>query len=220
MPGGGSGGSTVTAGTGGGGGGGGGVAAGSGGGGGTGGGASSGGGASGGSGGLMPFVLTSPAFEHSDECSTDNLDACNVFPQENLLDTFMNGGNVSPELDWGPGPNGTMSYAIVLHDYSNGFTHWAMWNIAGTVTQLPENLPRETNPSMPAGSQQVSFDQDDGYQGPGAAAHVYEFRLYALSTATFSPDNPGDQGAVRSDLESGADGAVLGTTDLRGRSTP
>ena len=185
-------------------------------------GGTAGGGGSGGGDPPAPFVLTSPAFEHNDDCAVGNLGPCEVFPLEQILDTFQvdgqNGGNISPELNWGPGPEGTMSYAIVLHDYSNGFTHWAIWNIPATTLQLPHDLPRETNPATPAGAQQVSFsDNDGGYQGPGALQHVYEFRLYALSSATFSPGNAGDQNDVRNDLENSD--AVLGTSDLRGKST-
>ena len=97
----------------------------------------------------------------------------------------------------------------------------AIWNISSATLQLAANLPRETNPATPAGAQQISFsDQDSGYMGPGANDHVYEFRLYALSVATFSPQTPDDQGAVRAELENDDGGIVLGTTDLRGKAPP
>jgi Raf kinase inhibitor-like YbhB/YbcL family protein len=190
------------------------------GGGGTGGTAGTAGGGTAGTGGVAAFELTSPALEHNEDCGTGNLGACNEFPQSTLLET-IGGDNISPELNWGAGPEGTMSYAIVLHDYSNNYTHWAMWNIPAATSQLPSDLPRETNPATPAGAQQVSFDDvDNGYQGPGADDHVYEFRLYALSVATFTPGNAGDQGSVRGELENDGEGIVLETTDLRGKSPP
>jgi Raf kinase inhibitor-like YbhB/YbcL family protein len=133
----------------------------------------------------------------------------------------MNGDNMSPELNWGPGPAGTLSYAITLHDFSNGFTHWAIWNVPAATLKLPANLARESKPAVPAGSQQMSFDNNNagfGYMGPGADDHIYEFKLYALNVATFTPKSPGDQGKVYDELEANAGNFVLGKSMLRGRS--
>lgn len=182
------------------------------------GGVNGGAGGGGGAGGAAtsPFELTSPAFDHVEECSQANQAPCEVFPDANVMMT-IGGQNMSPELTWGPGPSGTQSYAIVLHDYSNGFTHWAIWNIPATTTMLPANLSRQSMPATPAGSQQKSFNmQDAGYMGPGATKHVYEFRLYALSTAKFTPQSPNDQVKIRQELEADAAKIVLGRTNLRG----
>lgn len=177
-------------------------------------GGSSGDGGAGGAGGAAPFELLSPAFTHVEECSDENHAPCEEWPNANLLDT-IGGDNMSPELNWGPGPEGTMSYALVLHDYTNGFTHWAVWNLSvGTLT-LPANMI-----TLPQGASQVSFEDGDGYAGPGANDHVYEFRLYALNVATFTPGNATDQGAIRGELENDPDGIVLGSTDLRGVTPP
>jgi Raf kinase inhibitor-like YbhB/YbcL family protein len=135
--------------------------------------------------------------------------------------TAIGGDNMSPELLWGAGPAGTLSYAIVLHDFSNGFTHWAIWNIPAATLMLPANLARESKPALPAGSQQKSFDMNNagfGYMGPGADDHMYEFKLYALNTPTFTPKTPGEQGSVRNELEANAGNFVLGKSMLRGRS--
>ena len=112
-----------------------------------------------------------------------------------------------------------MSFALILHDYSNGFTHWALWNIPAATTMLPANLPTGAMPATPAGASQVAFNPYEGYAGPGAFDHVYEFRLYALSVAEFTPQNV-DQGAIRNELENDPDGIVLGTSDLRGVTPP
>ncbi len=81
---------------------------------GNGGGAGGGSGVGGGTGGAIAFGLTSPAF-------TEGMS----FPMQNTCA----GANTSPELDWTPGPAGTMSYAVVLTDLTNNFVHWAIWNI-------------------------------------------------------------------------------------------
>lgn len=52
------------------------------------------------------------------------------------------GGDVSPPLEIGDVPNGAASLALVCHDpdapYAHGWTHWVVWNIPPTVTNVPE----------------------------------------------------------------------------------
>jgi hypothetical protein len=71
-------------------------------------------------------------------------------------------------------------------------------------------------PSMPAGAQQVSLSNDNGYAGPGACNNVYEFILFALGTAEFTPSNEDSQAAVRDDLLDSDD--VLDMAVLRAQS--
>jgi Raf kinase inhibitor-like YbhB/YbcL family protein len=125
-----------------------------------------------------------------------------VFPKENI-GTSIGGTNKSPELDWTAGPSGTQSYAIVLQDLTNitggkPFVHWAMWNIPGATRMLPAGLETTAMPSVPAGSSQKSF-QGNGYQGSGKCGNVYEFVLYALTTATYA-GSTSSQTAVRDGL--------------------
>lgn len=168
----------------------------------------------------MAFGLTSPAFMHGEQCTQQNKQGCmppHYFPQANVM-TSIGGDNMSPELNWTAGPAGTMSYVMCLHDLSPN-THWCLWNIPAATRQLAANLGRQKMPPAPAGSSQDSFsEQDDGYMGPGVAGNVYEFRLYALSTATYTPSNADDRSMVLQDLE--ADDIVLEKVVLRGRSDP
>jgi Raf kinase inhibitor-like YbhB/YbcL family protein len=126
----------------------------------------------------------------------------------------LNGGkNQSPEFNWTPGPAGTQSYALMLHDLSNvmqgnPFVHWVLWNIPASTTQLPANLPRGAMPSSPAGSSQRSYG-DVGYQGSGKCGNVYEFVLYALPTATFSPPSGNQTVAATALKATGAPTATL-----------
>lgn len=183
-------------------------------------GGASGAGGSAGGGGAAPFVLTSPAFEHVEGCSNDNRGPCELFPGVNVM-TTIGGMNQSPELNWGPGPAGTLSYVMCLHDNSNGNTHWCLWNIPPATVQLPANLARQKMPAVPAGSEQDSFSgNDDGYMGPGATGNVYHFRLYALNVATYTPPNAQNRETVYDELEEDPDDVVLGTATLRGRSNP
>src|ERR1700681_2970654 len=52
---------------------------------------------------------------------------------------------VSPKIDWTGTPTGTATFAIILHDTDvdiNGddVLHWAIFNIPGTATSLPEKV--------------------------------------------------------------------------------
>lgn len=141
-----------------------------------------------------------------------------MFPKENI-GTNLGGGNKSPELDWGAGPSGTQSYAVVLRDLTNvtagkPLVHWVMWNIPGTTRMLPAGLETTLNPTVPAGSSQRSFQMNNnGFQGSGKCGNVYEFVLYALTMATLTPSGT-TQTAVADALA--ATGAP--TTTLRARS--
>lgn len=180
------------------------------------------GGAGGGSGGAAAFALTSPAFQHGEQCTQQNKQGCmpaSYFPKANVM-MSLTGANMSPELNWTAGPDGTMSYVMCLHDLSPN-THWCLWNIPGGTRQLAANLARQKMPAAPAGSSQDSFSgQDDGYMGPGAVGNVYEFRLYALKTATLTPSNAEDRTEIMQDLEADEDDIVLAKAVLRGRSHP
>jgi hypothetical protein len=134
--------------------------------------------------------LTSPGWTSQADCSATSKTGCGVFPKENI-GTSIGGSNKSPELDWGAGPSGTQSYAIVLHDLTNlmggkPFVHWVMWNIPGTTRMLPAGLETTLNPSVPMGSSQRAYT-GNGYQGSGKCGNVYEFVLYALTTASITP---------------------------------
>jgi Raf kinase inhibitor-like YbhB/YbcL family protein len=90
------------------------------------------------------------------------------------------GDDVSPELQWSGVPEGTKSFAVVLHDPDaplvDGFTHWVAYGIAGDQNGLPEGGGDATRGSNSFG--------DTGYGGPapppGHGTHHYYFWVYAL----------------------------------------
>ncbi|HEV8248185.1 MAG TPA: YbhB/YbcL family Raf kinase inhibitor-like protein [Polyangiaceae bacterium] len=98
--------------------------------------------------------------------------------------------NVSPPLSWTSGPAATQSYAVMMvHFAADMSIHWALWDIAASVTSLPMGVERVTNPTVPAGSKQVKTNIDAstwaGYTGPcpGSANQKYEYSVYALDVA-------------------------------------
>jgi len=107
------------------------------------------------------------------------------------------GNDEMPPLAWTNAPAGTMSFALVFNDVtilddgtpgndSMGY-HWAIWDLPGTTTELPAAMPAcgEVTPPLSCEEFVVALG-NGGYLGPcpGGALHDYEFRLYALPTAT------------------------------------
>jgi len=99
------------------------------------------------------------------------------------------GDNVSPALSWKDAPEGTKSFAIMVHDPDAptggaGIWHWVAYNIPASVMSLPQGAGTPDGSKMPAGSIQVSTDYlMPGYSGPchpPGAAHSYNFTIYAL----------------------------------------
>ncbi len=123
-----------------------------------------------------PFALTSSAFQ-------DGADVPAIYRCTDQ--------NVSPPLVWTPGPVATRSYAVMMvHFAADMSVHWALWDIAPTVTSLPMGIERGANPTVPAGAKQAKPGIDNatwaGYTGPcpGSANQMYEYAVYALDVAT------------------------------------
>jgi Raf kinase inhibitor-like YbhB/YbcL family protein len=121
----------------------------------------------------------------------------------------------SPAISWMNPPMGTQSFAILLHDPEPhpgrglyDVTHWFIWNIPATTTQLPEGVAGGSD--LPDGSHQLKRGNPPtaGYFGPCAPPgpnHHYTFELYALdSKLDLSPD------ATRADAMKAMDGHILG----------
>jgi Raf kinase inhibitor-like YbhB/YbcL family protein len=99
------------------------------------------------------------------------------------------GGDLSPALAWKNPPEGTKSYALLVHDPDAptggaGFWHWVVYDIPATTTGLPQGVGKDGK-GLPAGAKQVTTDYGvPGYGGPcppkGDKAHRYNFTIYAL----------------------------------------
>ena len=122
-----------------------------------------------------PMTLTSTAFDDGDE-----------LPPVHSCQGEGGKKEVSPALSWTPGPEGTLSYAIVFNDATTDFLHSAIYDIPADVTSLPEGLAAKYALSTPAGAKQsLSYKGTPGYAGPcPKEAHEYEFVLYALDVET------------------------------------
>ena len=127
--------------------------------------------------------------------------------------------NQSPPLTWTAGPAGTQSYAVVLVDTSIARYHWAIWNLAPSVTSLPAALPAGASITTPvAAMQAITGTATPGYMGPcpSGNVHTYVFTVYALDVATLPGVATGVMAqAVFTAIQSHvlASGTLSGTSD-------
>ncbi len=100
--------------------------------------------------------------------------------------TCTGGSHMSPPLTWTAGPAATKSYGVALLDMTNGYAHWALWDLPPSTTSLPGSLPATQMLTTPVTGQQVNRFQGDGYSGPcpKGQTHTYVFEVYALDVAT------------------------------------
>jgi Raf kinase inhibitor-like YbhB/YbcL family protein len=120
------------------------------------------------------------------------------------------GENVSPSLSWSSPPEGTRSFALIVHDPdapSGDFVHWVAWGIDPGAGGLEEG-------AHPPGEGANGFGEN-GYGGPcpppGHGAHRYFHELFALDTELDL-----EEGASSEQLEDAMEGHVLGGAELVG----
>jgi Raf kinase inhibitor-like YbhB/YbcL family protein len=129
---------------------------------------------------------------------------------------------VSPALQWTHVPDGTVSFALILHDPDTSkaktteeMLHWLIFNIPGTATGLPEAVPNVAQ--LPDGTIQARNQwKNVGYagmgMGPAGPYHHYTWELFALDTKlALGPD------ATRADVLAAINGHILDKGVLVGR---
>jgi Raf kinase inhibitor-like YbhB/YbcL family protein len=125
------------------------------------------------------------------------------------------GEDLSPELSWNGAPEETKTYALINDDPDapgKTWVHWVLFNIPGSTTSLPENIPADKE--LTDGSRQGTNDfRKIGYGGPcpPGGTHRYYFKLYALDTElTLKP------GALKQELLAAMKGHILDEGQLMG----
>ncbi|KTD71473.1 MULTISPECIES: YbhB/YbcL family Raf kinase inhibitor-like protein [Legionella] len=122
-----------------------------------------------------------------------------------------NGTDQSPPLSWQNIPPNTQSLALVVDDPDapdGTWTHWIVFNIPPTVTELGAGAP-----TPPGAANAKNSWGGLGYRGPcpSLGAHSYHFKLYALDTVL----NLGD-GTTREIVLDTMTGHVIGSAELIG----
>jgi hypothetical protein len=154
------------------------------------------------------LTLTSPDFEDG-----------GVIPNKY---TQADPNPISPKLEWTHVPPGTVSFALILHDpdvaiqkKNDDVLHWMIFNIPGTATGLPQNVPATAK--LDDGSINAkNLRGGVGFMGPGMGPqgpyHHYTFELFALDTKLdLGPD------ATRADVLAAMQGHILAKGILEGR---
>jgi Raf kinase inhibitor-like YbhB/YbcL family protein len=121
------------------------------------------------------------------------------------------GKDVSPTLTIDGVPKEAKSLLLIVDDPdapAGNFTHWLMWNIVPTLTEIVGNKP------PPHAVQGVNDFGKSKYSGPcpPPGIHRYYFRLYALDTTVALPPK-----SKRKVVESAINGHVIAQATLMGR---
>lgn len=172
-----------------------------------------------------PFVLTSTTFTNG-----GTLPVSMALNQSGCAPDINNnggiGGDQSPQMSWTRPRYGTRSFAVVLFDRTDGFTHWGMYNIAPDKTGLPEGTAGAAG--SPFGRQvDNDFGLGEQYDGPcpptnlTPAAHDYVLTVYALDieltlppgSADFPPDG---EILFHKLIEAGREGHILQSASIHG----
>jgi Raf kinase inhibitor-like YbhB/YbcL family protein len=143
----------------------------------------------------------------------------------NLCSPYPGGKNRSPELSWTNAPRHTVSFIVVAYDVTASFTHWGIYNIAPTTTELPENA------GIAGSAFGLQVHNDFGrsnlkYDGPcppttlNPKAHEYVFTVYALDTASTLPSfgdfPPGAEALFQALIRAGRRGHILASASISG----
>ncbi len=123
---------------------------------------------------------------------------------EQVFNSFgCQGGNLSPELKWTKGPDGTQSYALTVYDpdapTGSGWWHWVVFNIPSKIHSLPKGFPADSTAIAGLIQSRTDFGKP-GYGGPcppPGSPHHYIFTVYALKVKSL-------------DLDANASGAMVG----------
>jgi Raf kinase inhibitor-like YbhB/YbcL family protein len=165
----------------------------------------------------VPVLAQAPAPKRLGLSSTSFADGA-VIPDKY---TQASPSPVSPELSWTGVPDGTQSFALIMHDpdvamqkTTADVLHWMAFNIPGTATALPEGVPNVA--TLPDGTvQPLNTGKKNGFMGSGTGCcvyHHYTWELYALDTKlNLGPD------ATRDQVLAAMNGHILGKAVLVGR---
>jgi len=112
-----------------------------------------------------------------------------TIPKKHAFDGFgCTGQNVSPPLAWTGAPEGTKSYALVVHDPDAptgvGFFHWVAFDIPADTAALAGGASAAEFPGVQGHTDYGANAWGGPCPPPGDDPHRYLFTLYAVDTET------------------------------------
>ena len=140
---------------------------------------------------LMAFSGGTQAFE----LTTPDVKSNETLPEKFTFSGLgCQGQNISPALSWTDPPEGTKSFALMVHDPDAvtggaGIWHWVIINIPATARAIVQGAGTADGSKLPEGSRQITNDylgfiNSAGWGGPcppkGHKPHSYNFTLYPL----------------------------------------
>jgi Raf kinase inhibitor-like YbhB/YbcL family protein len=123
--------------------------------------------------------------------------------------------NVSPPLAWSGVPEEAKSLVLISDDPDapgRVWTHWVIYNLPPTVTELPEGVPAAEDIEGGGKHGKTDFGRF-GYGGPcpPSGTHRYFFTLYALDTELQMVFGP-----IKNDVMKAMEGHILEEGQLMG----
>ncbi len=152
------------------------------------------------------------------------------------------GEDKSPPLAWTAGPEGTVSYALIVDDpdaveYDPGVisprVHWVIWNIPAGVTELAEHVATTTEVAAigPSTRQGINDFDVTGWSGPCPPPNVITIfqrddyvgtkktqypHAYAFTVYALDAELDLAAGSNKNDLLAAMDGHILAAGQLTG----
>lgn len=133
------------------------------------------------------------------------------------IDYTCDGADRSPALTWKGAPKETKSFVLIMDDPDapmGVFVHWVMYDIPPTVTELPENMPKDEK-LLNGAKQGITDFGRVGYGGPcppRGVPHRYYIKLYALDAMlNLAPK------ANRAMVDKAMEGHILASCEYMGK---
>lgn len=154
------------------------------------------------------FTLTSPELEQGGRLPAD------------LRCSRDGGDGVSPPLEWSGVPQGTQSFALIMHHYPRGTVegrdapsqYWLLWDIPANTSAIARG-----NPASLGNEGSDKDHRATGYTppcSPGGATHEYTITLYALNAPVEGLPAQDDLDVDWATLTKALDGKVIGASSL------
>ena len=170
------------------------------------------------------FIIAFAAFsggssfaEDKPQMPTLELKSDSLKHEKSIPDKYTcEGEDISPDLNWGKLPEGTVELALICDDPdapAGTWVHWVIYRIPPDTSGLEESIPpvKQTETGILQGENSWGRIGYGGPCPPRGKPHRYFFKLYALDKELeLKP------GATKQKLEAAMKGHIIGYGELMG----